>query len=95
MFSILDFNIPVIFDKILVCIASYGLVQVLAQDLGIHTGIKQRKLTQKPINQFLLLYSGAYTVAREHSLAIFSTITYYVLKYVYSEGKTEEHRIIY
>ena len=69
-------------------ISTYSIVQVLAQDLGIKTGKKQRDLVQKLPVQIALLYSGAYTVTEDINLSLITTGIYLFLKYVYSEGKT-------
>lgn len=74
--------------KIILILAAYGIVQVLAQDLGIKTGKKQRDLIQSMPVQIGLLYSGAYTVTDNHELAAIATGLYYFLKYVYSNGET-------
>ena len=37
--------------------------------------------------QIALLFSGAYTVTNDVSLAVITTAIYYFLKYVYSDGK--------
>jgi hypothetical protein len=77
-------------DKVLVVLASYGIVQVLAQDLGIKTGEKQRDLVQSQPFQFFILYSGAYFVTHDYILALVTVSLYYFLKYVYSGGKTSQ-----
>ena len=78
------------FKAVLSVLASYGIVQVLAQDLGIKTGKKQRDLVQKQPIQFLILYSGAYVVCDDLKLALIATLLYYFLKYVYSNGETSD-----
>ena len=75
-------------EKIVLVLAAYGIVQVLAQDLGIKTGKKQRDLIQSLPVQFALLFAGAYVVTNDTNLAVAATGLYYGLKYVYSEGKT-------
>jgi len=77
-------------DKVLVVLASYGIVQVLAQDLGIKTGTKQKDLVQSQPIQFFILYSGAYIVTHDYILALVAVSLYYFLKYVYSGGKTSQ-----
>lgn len=77
-------------DKVLVVLASYGIVQVLAQDLGIKTGEKQRDLVHSQPIQFFILYSGAYFVTHDYILALVAVSLYYFLKYVYSGGKTSQ-----
>lgn len=74
--------------KIVLVLAAYGIVQVLAQDLGIKTGKKQRDLVQKMPIQIALLFSGAYTVTNDVELAVYTTAIYYGLKYMYSNGET-------
>lgn len=77
-----------IIERVIVMIAAYGIIQVLAQDLGIKTGKKQRDLVQKIPNQIIFIYAGAYTVTNNHIDACITTAAYYYLKYIYSEGKT-------
>ena len=69
-------------------IAAYGIVQVLAQDLGIKTGKKQRDLIQNKFVQIIVLYSGAYVVTDNYRDAIIATFIYYFLKYSYSDNIT-------
>ena len=76
--------------KVLMIIGAYGIVQVLAQDLGIKTGKKQRDLIQSMPIQIIVLYAGAYTVTDDHSNAAIATGLYYLVKYGYSEGKTSD-----
>ena len=68
--------------------AAYGIVQVLAQDLGIKTGKLQGKIVRSLPVQIGLLYSAAYLVTDDVTLAIVATGIYYFLKYVVSRGKT-------
>lgn len=75
-------------EKIILIIAAYGIVQVLAQDLGIKTGKKQRDLIQSIPVQIIILFAGAYTVTTDINLAAITIAIYYGLKYVYSEGET-------
>ena len=70
--------------------AGYGIIQVLAQDLGIKTGKNQRDLVQSIPVQFFILYSSAFTTVNNHRLALIIVSIYYLLKYVYSEGKTSK-----
>lgn len=75
-------------DDVLKIGAAYGILQILAQDLGIKTGKKQRDLIQTMPVQIFLMYSGAYAATNDHKLAIIVTAAYYILKYVYSGGET-------
>jgi len=78
------------FNKVFSIMASYGIVQVLAQDLGIKTGKKQRDLVQTQPIQFFILYSGAYFVSGDHAVAVITTSLYYFLKYIYSGNETSQ-----
>lgn len=75
-------------DQIMKIGAAYGILQVLAQDLGIKTGKKQRDLVQTMPVQIFLMYSGAFAVTDDHMLSTIATVLYYMLKYVYSNGET-------
>ena len=68
--------------------AAYSIIQVVAQDLGIKTGKKQRNLVQSLPIQFFILYSAAFFVTDNQKLAFVTVLIYYYLKYIYSEGKT-------
>lgn len=67
---------------------SYGIIQVLAQDVGIKTGKNQRDIIQKPLFQFVLYLCTAYAITDNRSEAIMGSILYFMLKGIYSEGKT-------
>ena len=58
----------------------YGIVQVLAQDLGIRTGINQRNIVQHPVFQFLMLWGGAYALTGRRSEGMVSALLYFTLK---------------
>jgi len=73
--------------------AGYGIIQVLAQDLGIKTGKKQRDLIQNNIYiQFLLFFSVAVSIMPKSNEfeALLACLLYFYLKYKYSNGKTSE-----
>ena len=71
-------------------ISAYGIIQVLAQDLGIKTGKKQRDLAQKIPVQIIYFFSAAYTITNEVYLSIITVAIYFYLKYIYSDGKTSK-----
>lgn len=79
-----------IISRVLVILSAYGIIQILAQDLGIKTGKKQRDLIQRFPNQIIFMYAGAYTVTNNYMDAGVTTVLYYFLKYVYSKGKTSK-----
>ena len=68
--------------------AAYGILQILAQDLGIKTGKKQRDLVQKLPVQISLLFSASYYITEDVKLSLCTVALYYGLKYYYSEGET-------
>lgn len=75
-------------NNILLVLAAYGVLQVLAEDLGVKTGKKQRDLVQKPIVLMFLLYGCAFSVTQDHVLSVVTMVLYYFLKYIYSGGIT-------
>lgn len=74
--------------QLLLVIAAYGIVQVLAQDLGVKTGKKQRDLVQSEPILALILFAGAYAVTEDVTTAGAATVAYYFLKFIYSKGVT-------
>ena len=74
--------------KIVYILGAYGIVQILAQDLGIKTGKKQRDLVQKIPVQIALFFSASYLITSDVSLSLITISIYFGLKYYYSEGKT-------
>ena len=75
-------------NRVLNIIAAYGIVQVLAQDLGIKTGKKQRDFIQNKFVQIIVLYAGAFVVTDNYRDASIATFIYYFLKYGYSNNET-------
>jgi len=80
-------KIKYILNNVLKILGSYGIIQVLAQDLGIKTGKKQRDLVQKIEIQILLLYSAAYITTNDYTLSFITILIYYILKFIYSGGE--------
>ncbi|KAJ1474730.1 hypothetical protein T484DRAFT_1969923 [Baffinella frigidus] len=78
-------------DKVLCYIlrvaGGYGIVQVLAQDLGIKSGLNQRNLVQLPIVQFCLLWGGAYALTGRRSEGMIAALLYFVLQLNVSGGE--------
>ena len=70
--------------KILMILATYVIVQVTAQDLGIPSGDRQVKLIKQQPIQLAILYASAYTVSEDHKISMIATAIYYILKHVYS-----------
>ena len=69
-------------------IGSYGIIQVLAQDLGIKTGTLQRDIIQNPLIQFIILFAAGFSITSNRNEAFLGTLVYYILKYPISRGKT-------
>ena len=63
-------------NDVLMILGAYGIIQVLAQDLGIKTGKKQRDLIQTMPVQLALLYAGGYAVTNNHRQAAIATGIY-------------------
>lgn len=75
-------------EQIVRILAAYGIVQVLAQDLGIKTGKKQRDLIQSMPVQIVLFLAAAYFVTQDVNSSLVTVAIYYALKYIYSGGET-------
>lgn len=60
--------------------AAYGIIQVLAQDLGIESGKKQKELVKSMPIQAFLIYCAAYVVTNDYQQASIATVIYYLLK---------------
>jgi hypothetical protein len=76
-----------LYNYILRIAGAYGLIQVLAQDLGIKTGLNQRNFIQLPIVQFMVLFGSAYSFTGFRGEAMFGTLIYLLLKYNSSFNK--------
>jgi hypothetical protein len=74
--------------NIALVLSAYGIIQVLAQDLGIKTGKKQRDLVQKLPVQVALFFSAAFMVTGDFYLSLITISIYFGLKYYYSKGET-------
>uniref|UniRef100_A0A7S2FMU7 Uncharacterized protein n=1 Tax=Haptolina brevifila TaxID=156173 RepID=A0A7S2FMU7_9EUKA len=66
----------------------YSLVQVLAQDLGLKSGLNQRNIVQHPLIQFVMLWGGAFSLTSYRSEGMISVLLYFCLKYNVSGGET-------
>ena len=71
--------------------AAYSIIQVLAQDMGLKTGKKQRDLIHKyKTIQFILFFSTAISIMPQENEreALVGCCLYFIMKYYYSEGET-------
>ena len=75
-------NIKLFSNKILIIIAAYGIIQILAQDIGIKMSKKHRKIITKMPIQIIFLYAGAFIITNDYILALISILGYYLLKYI-------------
>ena len=57
-------------------LSTYYVIQVLAQDLGIQSGKKQTELLHFLPLQILILFSSAYEILSNVTLAIIVTVMY-------------------
>jgi len=76
------------FNYLLRVFGAYGIIQILAQDLGLKTGYLQREITQSKPIQFLLFFGTAYAITNDRSEAFIGAIIYFILKYGVSNNKT-------
>lgn len=67
---------------------AYGLIQVFAQDVGVKTGKNQRNFVQGPLIQFIIYWAAAYALTDDRSEALFGTVLYFILKYIFSNNET-------
>lgn len=75
-------------NQLLFILGSYGLIQVLAQDSGIKTGIDQRDTVQVNLFFALMGIGVAYSVTNNRSQSVLALLLYYHLKHVVSDGVT-------
>jgi len=71
-------------------LGAYGIVQVLAQDLGLKTGDLQGKLVKTKSVQGLIFFGTAYAITDNRSEALIGTLLYFYLKYIISRGETKK-----
>ena len=75
-------------NYILRILGAYGIIQILAQDMGLKTGYVQRELVQSKIIQFLIFSGTAFALTNDISQAIIGTLLYFILKYSVSNNHT-------
>jgi hypothetical protein len=75
-------------NKLLTTLGAYGMVQILAQDSGLKTGILQRDSLQTALYFVPVAVGMAFGLCENRSQAIFSVILYYHLKYAVSNNIT-------
>jgi hypothetical protein len=75
-------------DYILLMLGAYGMIQVLAQDTGIKTGVFQRNTVQQVILFAPIALGTGYGVTSNRSMALMAVLAYYHMKYAISNNVT-------
>jgi hypothetical protein len=92
LFSLQNMGIPKSWNtplnKLMKTAGAYGMVQILAQDSGLKTGLIQRDTVQSVAYFAPVAVGMAFTVCENRSQAFISVLMYYHLKYAISNNKT-------
>ena len=75
-------------DYFLKALGAYGMIQVLAQDTGLKTGIFQRNTVQQALMFAPIALGTGFGVTSNRSMALISVLFYYHLKYAISNNIT-------
>lgn len=75
-------------NQLLWIMGAYGIIQVLAQDSGLKTGIDQRDLVQQTFIFFFLGIGMAYSITQNRSQSMIAMFVYLHLKYVVSDRES-------
>jgi hypothetical protein len=67
---------------------SYAIIQVLAQDAGLKTGLNQRNIVQNHFIFFMMCFGMAYSLTKNRSQSMIAAILYFHLKYIVSNNQT-------
>jgi hypothetical protein len=71
------------FENILKVIGVYGVVQILALDIGIENkNNKYKDLLKSTYLQLIFLYAGAYTASSDHTISIIAILIYIYLNLI-------------
>lgn len=74
-------NVYSFIDPVSIFLFTYGIVQVLAQDLGIKSSKKQRKFVKFLPIQILILVSASYITSEKNvKITVLTVVVYYLLK---------------
>ena len=77
-------------NNVLNIIGAYGIVQVLAQDLGIKSGLKQIEITHNEFVQFILYWGMAFALTDNRTESLAGVLLYFYLKYIVSKNNTAD-----
>lgn len=93
-FSFKNMGVPVEYNRainqVLFVLGSYGVIQVLAQDSGIRTGIVQRDTVQTRTWFAFMAVGMAYSLTSNRSQSVLAMMLYFHLRYVISDNVTSE-----
>lgn len=67
----------------------YGIIQVLAQDIGVKTGKSQANIVKNPIIQWFLYFCTAFSIVNNRSEAMIGATLYFIMKYDVSDNETQ------
>lgn len=91
-FSFKKLGIPVEYNKkvnnILTILGAYGVIQILAQDTGLKTGVVQRDTVQSSMFFTFIALGMGYITSNNRSYSMIATLMYFHMKYVISNNKT-------
>jgi hypothetical protein len=79
-----------LFKNTLRVIGAYGIIVVFAQDIGVRTGCKQALLGQNLFIQMIVFTSVAFSVSDDLAQSFTGTLVYFLLKYYFSKGVTND-----
>lgn len=75
-------------DQLLFLFGAYGMIQVLAQDSGMKTGVMQRDTVQNHIVFTVVSIGLSFGITNNHSLSLLATLLYFHMKYAISNNIT-------
>lgn len=75
-------------NQIFFILGSYGVIQVLAQDSGLKTGLYQRETVQTHIWFAFMAVGMAFSLTNNRSQSVLAMILYFHMKYVISDNVT-------
>lgn len=77
-------------NYVLKVIGAYGIIQVLAQDIGVKTGKNQAELMRQDFIQWLLFACTSFCVLNNRSESMIGATVYFILKLNFSQNKTQD-----
>jgi hypothetical protein len=93
-FSFKNLGVPVEYNRVinqaLFILGSYGVIQVLAQDSGIRTGVAQRDTVQTRAWFAFMAVGMAYSLTKNRSQSVLAMMLYFHLRYVISDNVTSQ-----